>query len=130
MKISRELWLIFSNYLVYKYFSSYSPFVKSNMQSEEGVYVFQEAKSVNPCMNDVSIQIPNIGVSELCFSVLESSDSKEYAIFVSCLYILLFLWKISFVKFTDIFFHLHVYILLKFNIIKMEAIKQMWIIIF
>eukprot|EP00105_Crassostrea_gigas_P024738 XP_011445097.2 PREDICTED: uncharacterized protein LOC105340624 [Crassostrea gigas] len=53
------------------------PFVKSNMKFDEGVYVFQEPKSVNTCMSDVSIQISNTGVTELCFSVLESSNSKE-----------------------------------------------------
>lgn len=76
--------IFFPNKLVYNYYSFCSPFVKSNMKFDEGVYVFQEPKSVNTCMSDVSIQISNTGVTELCFSVLESSNSKEYAIFISC----------------------------------------------
>nr|XP_022330163.1 uncharacterized protein LOC111128690 [Crassostrea virginica] len=53
------------------------PYIKSNTDPDSGVYIFQEPNSRKPCVNDVSIQQKQLGMTELCFSVIASIQSKN-----------------------------------------------------
>ncbi|XP_061173643.1 uncharacterized protein LOC133182814 [Saccostrea echinata] len=46
------------------------PFVQPDKTPEDGVYIFQQTDKTSPCMNDVTIKLPNVGKTKLCFQAL------------------------------------------------------------